>query len=133
MLITKFAAALLLLVGFAYAADLCHPDIKVPADAAEVKQQLAGMQSLLPNATDRQTVLFIISTAQAHLGDWDAAYRSLQTATSERPWFDPSGEAAFQPVLNCPTLQGVIAKVRAGSPGAQRATLSHGVARRPAS
>ncbi|MEO8726146.1 MAG: SMP-30/gluconolactonase/LRE family protein [Acidobacteriaceae bacterium] len=123
MLITKFAAALLLLIGFAYAADVCHPEINAPTDAAEVKQQLAGMKSLLANATDRQTVLYIISTAQAHLGDWDAAYRSLQTATSERPWFDPSGEPAFQPVLNCPSVQTAIAKVRAGSPPVRSAQL----------
>jgi hypothetical protein len=57
-------------------------------------------------------------TEQAHLGDWDAAYRNLQAANAGRAWFDPSEDAAFEPVLKCPLVQRVIAQVNAGNPAA---------------
>jgi hypothetical protein len=82
----------------------------------QARQQIVDFQSLLATASDRETVLYVISTEQAHLGEWDAAYRNLQSAVAGRPWFDPSEDGAFQPVLECPLVKQVIARIHSGHP-----------------
>jgi hypothetical protein len=104
---------LLLSSGVLHAADVCHPQIKAPADAIQAKQQIAQFESLLTIASDRATVQYMIAAEQAHVGAWDAAYRNLDSAIAARPWFDPSGDAAFAPVLECPLVQRALADVHA--------------------
>ena len=114
--LTGLATVLLLSTAVLHASDVCHPQVKQPADAEQARKQIADFQSRLATASDRQTVLYAISTEQAHLGDWDAAYRNLKSAVAGRPWFDPSKDAVFQPVLRCPLVQQVIARVHSGHP-----------------
>jgi streptogramin lyase len=90
--------------------------VKPPGDEERARKQIVVFQSLLATASDRETVLYAISTEQAHLGEWDAAYRNLKSAVAGRPWFDPSEDAAFQPVLGCPILQQVIGRVHSSHP-----------------
>src|SRR6478735_9644045 len=114
--LTGLATVLLLSTAVLHASDVCHPQVKPPADAEQAKKQIVDFQSRLATASDRETVLYAISTEQAHLGEWNAAYRSLKSAVAGRPWFDPSKDAAFQPVLGCPLVQQVIARVHSGHP-----------------
>src|SRR5215475_3829983 len=115
-LFARLAAILLVSIGVLHASDVCHPSVKPPADAEQAKRQIVDFQSRLATASDRETVLYAIAAEQAHLGEWDAAYRNLKSAVAGRPWFDPSKDAAFQPVLGCPLVQQMVARVHSGHP-----------------
>src|SRR6266850_6103341 len=62
-----------------------------PADAAEVREQIAAVEKLKTVVPDRGAVLFFLSTAQPHLGATRAALELLKECLKLREGFDPSG------------------------------------------
>jgi hypothetical protein len=66
-----------------------------PADAAEVREQIAMVEKLQPLVPDRGAVLFFLSTAKQHLGETREALSLLKECLALREGFDPSGDPAF--------------------------------------
>jgi hypothetical protein len=66
-----------------------------PADAAEVREQIAMVEKLQPIVPDRGAILYFLSTAKQHLGETRAALSLLKDCLALREGFDPSGDPAF--------------------------------------
>jgi len=66
-----------------------------PADAAEVREQIAIIERLQPVVPDRGAVLYFLSTAKQHLGETREALALLKECIALREGFDPSGDAVF--------------------------------------
>ena len=61
-----------------------------PADAAEVREQIAVVEKLKTVVPDRGAVLFSLSTAKQHLGETREALELLKECLKLREGFDPS-------------------------------------------
>jgi hypothetical protein len=66
-----------------------------PADAAEVREQIAIVEKLQPIVPDRGAVFYFLSTAKQHLGETREALSLLKECLALREGFDPSGDPAF--------------------------------------
>ncbi len=66
-----------------------------PADAAEVREQIATVEKLKLVVPDRGAVLYFLSTAKQHLGETREAFVLLKDCVALREGFDPSGDPAF--------------------------------------
>src|SRR6266403_395227 len=66
-----------------------------PADAAEVREQIAVVEKLKTVVPDRGAVLFFLSTAKQHLGETREALELLKECLKLREGFDPSGSPSF--------------------------------------
>ena len=98
-------SALFLLAGFVSLPLAVHAQEKEkeqvkgvlaePADAAEVREQIALVEKLQPIVPDRGAVLYFLSTAKQHLGETREALTLLKDCLALREGFDPSGDPAF--------------------------------------
>src|SRR5258705_10993733 len=61
-----------------------------PADAAEVREQIAVAEKLKAVVPDRGAVLFFLSIAKQHLGETREALALLKECMALREGFDPS-------------------------------------------
>ena len=66
-----------------------------PADAGEVREQIAIVEKLQSVVPDRGAVLYFLSTAKQHLGETREALSLLKECLALREGFDPSGDPAF--------------------------------------
>jgi hypothetical protein len=66
-----------------------------PADAAEVREQIALVEKLQLIVPDRAAVLYFLSTAKQHLGETREALSLLKECLALHEGFDPSGDPAF--------------------------------------
>src|SRR6266850_6485359 len=66
-----------------------------PADAAEVREQIAAVEKLKTVVPDRGAVVYFLSTAKQHLGETREALALLKECMALREGFDPSGDAVF--------------------------------------
>ena len=66
-----------------------------PADAAEVRAQIAIIEKLPAVVPDRGAVLYFLSTAKQHLGETREALSFLKECLALREGFDPSGDPLF--------------------------------------
>src|SRR2546421_1639141 len=66
-----------------------------PADAAEVREQIAIIEKLQRVVPDRGAVLYFLSIAKQHLGETREALSLLKECLALREGFDPSGDQAF--------------------------------------
>ena len=67
-----------------------------PADAAEVRAQIATVEKLKNVLPDRGAALFFLAAAKQHLGETLDALKLLKECVALRQGFDPSGEPAFR-------------------------------------
>jgi hypothetical protein len=76
-----------------------HEDIKgapaEPADAQEVREQVAMVQKLQPTLPDRGAALYFLAAAKQHLRETREALALLKECIALQEGFDPSGEPAF--------------------------------------
>ena len=114
--LTGLATVLLVSTAVLHASDVCHPQVKQPADAEQARKQIVDFQSRLATASDR---------ADGPLRDLDRAgapgrvgcgVPQPEIRRCRAALVDPSEDAAFQPVLKCPLVQQVIARVHSGHP-----------------
>jgi hypothetical protein len=66
-----------------------------PADAAEVRAQVAAAEALLPTYVDRGAVLYFLAAAKMHLGETREALDLLKQCVALDEGFDPSGSSEF--------------------------------------
>ncbi len=83
-----------------------------PADAAEVREQVAIVEKLQPVVPDRGAVLYFLSTAKQHLGETREALSLLKECLALREGFDPSGDPAFLGLKGSKEFDELAEKVR---------------------
>ncbi len=87
-----------------------------PADAAEVREQIAIVEKLQPIVPDRGAVLYFLSTAKQHLGETREALSLLKNCLALREGFDPSGDPAFLGLKGSKEFDDLVEKVHRDSP-----------------
>src|SRR6266446_4135698 len=94
-----------------------------PADAAEVREQIAVVEKLKTVVPDRGAVLFFLSTAKQHLGETREALELLKECLKLREGFDPSGSASFLGLKGTKEFDDLVAVVRRDFPVDAQARL----------
>jgi len=87
-----------------------------PADAAEVREQIATVEKLQPIVPDRGAVLYFLSTARQHLGETREALSLLKECLALREGFDPSGDPAFLGLKGSKEFDDLVEKVHRDFP-----------------
>src|SRR5258708_17992747 len=95
-----------------------------PADAAEVRQQIAIVEKLKPVVPDRGAVLYFLSTAKQHLGETREALDLLKECLKLREGFDPSGSPYFLGLKGSKEFDDLVASVHRDFPVVARAHLA---------
>src|SRR6267378_4711249 len=95
-----------------------------PADAAEVREQIAVVEKLKTVVPDRGAVLFFLSTAKQHLGETREALELLKECLKLREGFDPSGSPSFLGLKSTKEFDDLVAAVRRDFPAVARARLA---------
>ncbi|HEV1995792.1 MAG TPA: hypothetical protein VGR03_15780, partial [Candidatus Acidoferrum sp.] len=95
-----------------------------PADAADVREQIAIVEKLKSIVPDRGAVLYFLSTAKQHLGETREALALLKECLALREGFDPSGEAAFLGLKGTKEFDDLVASVHRDFPAAAHARLA---------
>lgn len=87
-----------------------------PADAAEVREQMAIVEKLQTVVPDRGAILYFLSTAKQHLGETREALSLLKECLALREGFDPSGDPAFLGLKGSKEFDELTEKVRRDFP-----------------
>src|SRR5713226_6198714 len=95
-----------------------------PADAAEVREQVAIVEKLQPVVPDRGAVLYFLSTAKQHLGETREALALLKECLALREGFDPSGDPAFLGLKGTKEFDDLVAAVHRDFPVVAQARLA---------
>jgi hypothetical protein len=66
-----------------------------PANAQEIRDQIAAVQKLQPTLPDRGAVLYFLAAAKEHLRESREALALLKECLALQEGFDPSGDPAF--------------------------------------
>lgn len=118
-------AALLSLPYTAYSQEKEKEQIKgvlaEPADAADVREQIAVVEKLKPLVPDRGAVLYFLSTAKQHLGETREALELLKECLKLREGFDPSGSPSFVGMKGTKEFDDLVASVRRDFPAVAQA------------
>ena len=95
-----------------------------PADAAEVREQIAVVEKLRAVVPDRGAVLYFLSTAKQHLGETREALALLKECLALREGFDPSGDPAFLGLKGTKEFDDLVAPVHRDFPAVAQAWLA---------
>ena len=95
-----------------------------PADAAEVREQIAVVEKLRTVVPDRGAVLYFLSTAKQHLGETREALALLKECLALREGFDPSGDPAFLGLKGTKEFDDLVAPVHRDFPAVAQARLA---------
>src|SRR5437773_1623814 len=127
-------SALLLLAGLAglssalYSQEQEKEQVKgvlaEPADAAELREQIATVRKLEAVVPDRGAVLYFLSTAEQHLGETREALSLLKECLALREGFDPSGDPAFLGLKGSKEFDELAEKVRRDFPPVAQARFA---------
>ena len=127
-------SALLLLTGFLWLPLAVHPQEKEkeqvkgvlaePADAADVREQIARVEKLLPQLPDRGAALYFLSTAKQHLGETREALQLLRECLELREGFDPSGSPSLKVLKGSKEFDKLVDDVHRDFPAVGQARLA---------
>lgn len=114
-----FFLAVVCLLGIlfapAYARSQDQEEIKgapaEPADAQEVREQIATVEKLQLTLPDRGAALYFLAVAKQHLRDTRHALALLKECLALHEGFDPSGEPAFLELKNSKEFAAMIESV----------------------
>ena len=95
-----------------------------PADAAEVREQIAVVEKLKTVVPDRGAVLFFLATAKQHLGETREALLLLKECMALHEGFDPSGSPSFLGFKGTKEFDDWVAAVRRDFPAIAQARLA---------
>jgi hypothetical protein len=95
-----------------------------PADAAEVRAQIAIVEKLLPIFPDRGAALYFLAEAKQHLGETLDALKVLKECLALREGFDPSGSHEFAGLHTSKEFTDLIEKVHRDFPVVAQARLN---------
>jgi len=95
-----------------------------PADAAEVRAQIASVEKLKNVLPDRGAALFFLAAAKQHLGETLDALKLLKECVALRQGFDPSGEPAFRGLKDTKEFQDLVETVHREYPMVAKARVA---------
>src|SRR4029077_9209606 len=95
-----------------------------PADAAEVREQIASVEKLLPQLVDRGAGLYFLSTSKQQLGETLEALHLLKECLALREGFDPSGSPSLQVLKGSKEFDELVASVHRDFPAVGQARLA---------
>jgi len=87
-----------------------------PADAAEVRRQIALVEKLEPALPDRGGSLYFLASAKQHLGETLEALKLLKECLALREGFDPTGSPAFRAMKDSKEFQDLVDSVHRDFP-----------------
>lgn len=92
-----------------------------PADADEVRRQIAVVVKIEQTVPDRGAALFFRAAAAQHLGNTLDALKLLKDCVNLREGFDPGGEQAFRGLKEMKEFQQVVENARRDFPAITQA------------
>src|SRR5882762_3736612 len=95
-----------------------------PADASEVREQIAVVEKLKTVVPDRGAVLFFLATAKQHLGETREALLLLKECMALHEGFDPSGSPSFLGSKGMKEFDDLVVAVRRDFPAVAQARLA---------
>jgi hypothetical protein len=120
----------ILLLGF-FSGIACaqKPDeikgaVAEPADAPEVRKQIADVERLQANYPDRAATLFFLAAMKQHLGETLDALKLLKECIALRAGFDPSGEPAFRALKDAKEFTEMVETVHRDFPAVAHARVA---------
>lgn len=95
-----------------------------PADAAEVRRQIALVEKLAPALPDRGGALYFLATAKQHLGETLEAIKLLKECLALHEGFDPAGSPAFRSMKETKEFQDLVESVHRDFPAVAQSRLA---------
>ena len=95
-----------------------------PADAAEVREQIALVEKLLPVVPDRGGALYFLAGAKQHLGDTLDALKLLKECLALREGFDPAGSPALRSLKDSKEFQELVDGLHRDFPAVAQARVA---------
>ncbi|HYK40437.1 MAG TPA: SMP-30/gluconolactonase/LRE family protein [Candidatus Eremiobacteraceae bacterium] len=95
-----------------------------PADAAEVRAQIAIVENLLPSYPDRGAALYFLAASKQHLGENLEALRLLKECIALREGFDPSDGPEYAGLRASKEFTDLVEKVHRDFPVVAQARLN---------
>lgn len=95
-----------------------------PADAAEVRREIAAVEKLESVVPDRGAALYFLSIAKQHLGETLDALKLLKECLALREGFDPSGDHAFAGMKDTKEFQDLVESVHRDFPVVAQARIA---------
>ena len=97
-------------------ADQVKGTVAEPADAAEIRIQIALVEKLKESVPDRGGALYFLAEQRQHLGETLDVLKLLKECVTLREGFDPSGGPAFAGLKEQKEFQDLIANVHKDFP-----------------
>jgi hypothetical protein len=120
-----FLTALLLSVcGFVVRAQDAEQVRGEPADAVEVREQIAKVEKWLPRLPDRAAGLYFLAAAKQHLGETLEALKLLKECVALREGFDPSASPSLGALKGTKEFDDMVATVHRDFPIVTHAKLA---------
>jgi len=95
-----------------------------PDDAAEVRAQIAAVEKLLPQLSDRGAALYFLSTSKQHLGETLEALHLLKECLALREGFDPAGSPSLKVLKGSKEFDDLVSSVHRDFPVVTQARLA---------
>jgi DNA-binding beta-propeller fold protein YncE len=95
-----------------------------PADAADVREQIANVEKLLPQLVDRGAALYFLSTSKQHLGETREALQLLKECLALHEGFDPAGSPNLKVLKGSKEFDDLVESVHRDFPAVTQARLA---------
>src|SRR5260221_2222442 len=95
-----------------------------PADAPEVRKQIAVVEKLQTAYPDRAATLFVLAAMKQHLGETLDALKLLKECIALHAGFDPSGEPAFRALKDAKEFTDMVETAHRDFPAVARARVA---------
>jgi len=95
-----------------------------PDDAAEVREQIASIEKLLPQLLDRGAALYFLSTSKQHLGETLDALHLLKECLALHEGFDPAGSPSLNVLKGSKEFDDLVTSVHRDFPAVSQARLA---------
>ena len=95
-----------------------------PVDAAEVREQIATVEKLLPQLVDRGAALYFLSTSKQHLGETLDALHLLKECVDLHEGFDPAGSPSLKVLKGTKEFDDIVASVHRDFPAVGQSRLA---------
>jgi hypothetical protein len=123
-----FLTCLLFLFGFSpgwYAPQQDKAQVNdEPADAPEVRQQIAVVEKRLPQLVDRGAGLYFLAASKQHLGETRDALRLLKECLALHQGFDPAGSPELGVLKGSKEFDDLVANVHREFPAVTQSRIA---------
>jgi hypothetical protein len=105
--------------------DETRGSLEEPANAAEIRAQIASAEKLLGKTPDRASVLYLLAALHARLREVREAMTSLRECLSFKEGFDPAGGPEFAALHGSPEYDKLLEQAQKDFPAANQARLAY--------